>query len=230
MSLYLRITCEAEYAQECGHREAALAVYLHIHRAIRIALYLYPDAAGGDYLRGEIVASLHRYALKKDSIRASELRHYNALHAVDDKGSVRGHPWEIREENFLLLFFSGRFILELHHHRKRRLVRAHASLRVVLIPPHVTKREFGEFQCKLLAGVVVDGRKFLENALRATIHKLLEGRKLTLHQIRHFHQRLAVFAKIFLRSRRLRFRHVVFWSTQSGAHCVDNYENKRIKV
>src|SRR3989338_4618887 len=225
MTLDLRIGREPETAQEISDREAAFAIYLHVHAAIRIALDLDPHAASGDYFCREICFALYRHRFKKDAVRASELRHDDTLNAVDDERAVRRHPRKIRQENFLLLFLARRFVLQFHHHRERRFIRAHRPLGVVLVPAHITKGEFDEFQFKFLSGVVRYRRELFKNALRATFDELAEAGQLAVHEIWHFHERLAKPAPEFLRAHRFGFFHFVCCQTQKvEAQSVDLYE------
>jgi hypothetical protein len=96
---------------------------------------------------------------KEDAVGARELRHDDALDAVDDESAVFGHPREICEEYFLLFFFAGRFVLELCDHRERRLVGLHVGFRVLLVPAQIAELEFHELKLEFFLRVVVKSRR-----------------------------------------------------------------------
>src|SRR3989344_1886204 len=198
---------ESEHAQKRCHGETAFAVYLYIHTAVGVGFYFYPHTARRDNLGGEIIFAFVGDGFKENAVRTRELGYDDALDAVDDERAVRGHPREIGEKNLLLFFFTGRFVLEAHHHRKRRLIGLHRALRVLLVPAQFTERKFDELELKFLAGVVGDGGKFFEHALGASLHEIVERFYLGLDEAWKFHERLPEFSEVLLGSHRLEFRH-----------------------
>src|SRR3989344_1885123 len=199
-SEHLFVGCESKNTEKGSHGEAAFPVYFYVYAAVRIGFDLNPHAAGGDYLRCKIIFSFVGDSFEKDSVRARELRHDNALNAVYDERAVRGHPRKIREEYLLLFFRTGRLVLKAHYHRKRSFVCAHRPLRIVLVPAQVAEREFHKLHLEFLSGVVGDGRKFLEHALSAALHEFAERGELALHQIRQFYERFLESSEVFLRA------------------------------
>src|SRR3989344_5537611 len=89
---HLFVGRESKNAEKGSHREAAFPVYFYVYAAVRIGFYLDPYATGGDYLCGKIIFSFVGDSFEKDSVRARELRHDNALDAIYDERAVRGHP------------------------------------------------------------------------------------------------------------------------------------------
>src|SRR3989344_3026283 len=160
MSQNRLLRSEPENPQKRRHRETALAVDLHVDRAVGIGFYLYPNAARRNDLRREIVLSFIWNGFEENTVRSRQLRHDDALHAVYDERAVWRHPRKIREENLLLFLRAGRLVLEPDDHRERRLIRAHRPLRIMLVPAQIAEREFDEFQFEFLSGVIRDRREF----------------------------------------------------------------------
>ena len=97
----------AHRAQQDGDRQLALAVDADEDLALLVDLELEPRAAGRHEVRGEdlllAVLGLHEVGAR----RADELRHDDALGAVDDERAALGHPREVAHEDRLLADLAG---------------------------------------------------------------------------------------------------------------------------
>ena len=151
-----------QYAQERYGRELALAVDAHRDVAQRVGLHLYPRAARGDYFGAEVALALDLVGGKEDAVRARELRHDDALDAVDDKGAVAGHDRQVGEEYLLLLFAAGYFVLQADLGADGDVERRFLRFGVVLVVLGFAELNLQKLEVKLFARVVLDGRKFFK--------------------------------------------------------------------
>ena len=112
----------AHRAQQHGDRELALAVDADVDLALLVDLELEPGPAGRHQVRDEdlllAVLGLHQVGAR----RAHELRHDDALGAVDDEGAALGHPREVAHEHRLLADLARLAVDEGHRDRQRARV------------------------------------------------------------------------------------------------------------
>ena len=111
-----------ERLQKHRHRQLALAVDAHGDVALVLDLELQPrparrHQAGGEDLLGRILG-LHDVRAR----RAHELRHHDALGAVDDEGPRVGHERELAHEHVLLAKLARLLDDETDLHEQRRRV------------------------------------------------------------------------------------------------------------
>src|ERR1700689_3727876 len=96
----------AERAQYDGDRKLAAPVDAGKHAVLRIELEAEPRAAvGNDARREQDLARRMRLAavvIEEHAGAAVQLRHDDALGAVDDEGAVLGHEGQLAEIDFLL--------------------------------------------------------------------------------------------------------------------------------
>ncbi|MEH3079389.1 MAG: hypothetical protein PGN11_22545 [Quadrisphaera sp.] len=111
----------AERLEEDRDGLLALAVDADAHHVALVDLELEPRAAAGDDLRGVdvLVGRLVDGVLEVDARRAHELRHDDALGAVDDEGAARGHEREVAHEDGLALDLTRGGVHELGGHEQR---------------------------------------------------------------------------------------------------------------
>ena len=97
----------AHRAQQDGDRQLALAVDADEDLALLVDLELQPRAASGHQVGDEdlllAVLGLHQVGARG----AHELRHDDALGAVDDERAALGHPREVAHEDRLLADLAG---------------------------------------------------------------------------------------------------------------------------
>jgi len=115
-----------------------------------------------------------RNGFEKDTVRARELRHDDALDAVDDKRAVARHQRKVGKENFLLLLCPRRFVFELYDCMERDVERHLLLLCIVLVVLWLAYLYFTELKVKLFTGVVNDGRKFFKDFSDAGFHQPLK--------------------------------------------------------
>ena len=131
---------KAQSLQQYGRVELAAAVDPDIKNILRVKLEVHPAAAvrnnprGVQKLTGGAVATL--IMVKEDPGRTMQLRHHDALGAVDDKGPGVCHQRNLAEVNLLLLHVAngldGRFFIDVPNdesddHFERRS-KAHTTL------------------------------------------------------------------------------------------------------
>ena len=146
----------AHGAQKHADRQLALAVDADVDAALLVDLELQPGAASRHQVRDEdlllAVLGLHDVGARGPH----ELRHDDALGAVDDEGAPVGHPWEVAHEDGLLADLAGLAVLEGDLDGQR------ASVGEVLLAA-LRDRSDGVVEVDLLeddgqiAGVVLDG-------------------------------------------------------------------------
>ena len=112
----------AHRAQQHRDRQLALAVDADEDLALLVDLELEPRAAGRHQVRDEdlllAVLGLHQVGAR----RAHELRHDDALGAVDDERAALGHPREVAHEDRLLADLAGLAVDERDGDRQRTRV------------------------------------------------------------------------------------------------------------
>ena len=95
----------ANGAQQDGDRHLALAVNLYRHHVAVGGLELQPGAAVRDQLGGGhlLAGGGIRRSVEIDARGTHQLRHHNALGAVDDERTVRGHDREVPDKDLGIL-------------------------------------------------------------------------------------------------------------------------------
>ena len=109
----------AHRAQQHRHRKLALAVDARVDAALLVDLELEPRAAGRHQVGDEdlLLAVLRLHDVGAGA--AHELRHDDALGAVDDEGAAVGHPREVAHEHGLLADLTRLAVLERDRDRQR---------------------------------------------------------------------------------------------------------------
>ena len=101
---------EAERLEQHGDRLLALAVDADVDDVLLVDLELEPRAAARDHLGVDDVLLRRRLVgvdAEVDARRTHELRHDDALGAVDDERAAVGHHGEVAHEDRLLLDLTG---------------------------------------------------------------------------------------------------------------------------
>ena len=178
----------AHRAQEHADRQLALAVDADVDAALLVDLELEPGAAGRHQVRDEdlllAVLRLHDVGAR----RAHELRHDDALGAVDDERAPLGHPREVAHEDGLLADLAGLAVLE------RDLDGQRASVGEVLL---ATLRDRSDRLVEVdlleddgqVAGVVLDGRDIVDRLAEAAllgVDQPVERAALDINEVRYF--------------------------------------------
>ncbi len=101
----LVVPAQAECAEEDGRQELPLPVDADIQQVLRVVLELDPRAAVRDDLRDK---QRLVFGVEKRARRTVELRHDDALGAVDDERAVLGHQRDVAEIDLLLLDVADR--------------------------------------------------------------------------------------------------------------------------
>ncbi len=148
----------------------ALAVDAHADLVALVDLELEPGAAARDDARGVdvLVGGLLLLALEVDAGRADELRHDDALGAVDDERALVGHEREVAHEDRLRLDLTREVVHELGLDVQRGRVRLAALLALLervllLLQERVREGELHRLR------EVLDRRDLLEDLLEAAL-------------------------------------------------------------
>ena len=157
-------------AQQDRDRQLALAVDPDEDLALLVDLELEPRAAGRHQVRGEdlllAVLGLHQVGAR----RTDELRHDDALGAVDDERAALGHPREVAHEDRLLADLARLVVDEGDGDGQR------ARVGEVLLAALVDRRgglvevELAELHGEV-AGVVLDRRDVVDRLAQATLSR-----------------------------------------------------------
>ena len=126
---------EAERLEQHGDRLLALAVDADVDDVLLVDLELEPRAAAGDHLGVDDVLlgrGLVGVDAEVDAGRAHELRHDDALGAVDDEGAAVGHHREVAHEDGLLLDLTGLRVHEPRGDEQRARV-GHVALAALVL-------------------------------------------------------------------------------------------------
>src|SRR5437899_5064670 len=182
----LLVRREADRAQQRRDRELALTVYLHRHDVLVRGLELEPGAAVRDELGIEETATRGWVVDGREvhTRRADELRHDDALGAVDHERALVGHPGEVAEEDVLLGDLAGLLVHELDARPQRLAVGQ--VLRAALLLGVLGLTEFArdEFQVEVLRGEVLDRADLGEELAESFVAEPLEALQLRLDQVR----------------------------------------------
>ena len=173
---------ERQRPQERRDRELALPVDARVDDALLVDLELEPRSARRHQVRDE---HLLRGVLRLHQVgagRTDELRHDDALGAVDDERPPLGHHREVAHEDPLLADLAGLGVDEAHRHRQRRLV-GHAVLtalvdRVRRVAELVVAELDGQ-----RSGVVLDRRDVVDRLAQALVQEPLERCLLDVDQV-----------------------------------------------
>jgi hypothetical protein len=158
----------AQRLEQDGHRLLALAVDADADHVALVDLELEPGTAARDDLGGVdvLVGGLVGGALEIHARRADELRHDDALGAVDHEGAALGHEREVAHEDGLALDLAGGGVHELGRHEERGRV-GHVPLLALVdrvlggLEPVVAERQ------RHRTGEVLDRGDLLEDLLQA---------------------------------------------------------------
>ena len=168
--------------QERRDRQLALAVDARVDDALLVDLELEPRTAarhqvGREDLLGRVLR-LHQVGARA----AHELRHDDALGAVDDERAPLGHHREVAHEDRLLADLAGLLVDEADRHRERRLV-GQVLLAALL------DRELGFAEPVLTeldgerAGVILDRRDVVDRLAETFAHEPVERFTLDVDQV-----------------------------------------------
>src|SRR5215217_4871823 len=155
------LVAHAHGAQEDRDRQLALAVDADVDAALLVDLELQPGAAGRHQVRDE---QLLLRVLRVHQVRArrtDELRHDDALRAVDDERAPVGHPREVAHEDALLADLTRLAVDEADRDGQRPRVRE------VLLTALLERRD-GRVELELaelhgeIAGVILDRRDVVD--------------------------------------------------------------------
>ena len=145
----------AHRAQQHRDRQLALAVDADEDLALLVDLELKPRATRGHQVGDEhlllAVLGLHQVGTR----RAHELRHHDALGAVDDKCAALGHPREVAHEHRLLADLSGLAIDERDRDSQRTGIGQILLAALLKRGNRLVEDELAELHGKV-AGVVLD--------------------------------------------------------------------------
>ena len=158
----------AHRAQQHRDRQLALAVDADVDAALLVDLQLEPRAAGRHQVGDEdlllAVLGLHQVGAR----RAHQLRHDDALGAVDDERAALGHPREIAHEHRLLADLTGLAVDERHRDRQRARVREVLLTALLKVRDRLVEGELAELHGQV-ARVVLDRRDVVDRLAQTTM-------------------------------------------------------------
>ena len=172
-------------AQEGDRRELALAVDTHREHTVRFTFEFDPHAARREQLRAVHFLTLLFLDAEEHAVGACELRHDDALHAVDHESAVRGHHREVGQEDLLFLLFAIGLVGEADDRAHRSLQGQFLIFGVGFVALCLADGQRNELQVKFLAGVVFDWGEFFKSFFQAGLKEGLEGTGLVGDQVRH---------------------------------------------
>ena len=170
----LRIGGQSHRTCETGHRQLAVLVDADIEHIGRIRFIFQPGTAIGDHGRGEqlFAGRVIAHAVVHTG-GTHELRHDDALGAVDDKSAAFGHEREIAHEHLGLLDLTGLLVEQTHTHMQRRGIGHIAFLALRhRIFRRIVQAIVNELQHQV-AGVVRDRRHVVEDLFETFLQKPL---------------------------------------------------------
>ena len=158
----------AHRAQQHRDRQLALAVDADEDLALLVDLELEPRAAGRHQVADEDlllrVLRLHQVGARG----TDQLRHDDALGAVDDEGAALGHPREVAHEDGLLADLAGLPVDEADRDGQRPRVRQVLLTTLLQRRHRVIERELAELHGEV-AGVVLDRRDVVDRLAEAPL-------------------------------------------------------------
>ena len=176
---------EAERLEQHGDRLLALAVDADVDDVLLVDLELEPRAAAGDDLGVDDVLLGRRLVgldAEVDARRPDELRHDDALGAVDDERAPVGHHREVAHEDRLLLDLAGGGVHEAGGDEQRAR-EGHVALAALLLGVLGRVEDVvGELELEL-AGEVLDRRDVAQDLGDTLLEEPLEGLPLDGDQI-----------------------------------------------
>ena len=201
----------AQRAQQDGHRQFAAAIDTREHAVLRIELEVEPGAAIRNHARGEQhLARRMRLAavvIEEHARRTVQLRHDDALGAVDDEGAVVGHQRHFAQIDLLLadvldrLLGAGRFLVvddQAHFHAQRCGKRQAAQLAFLDVEDRLAEAIAYVFQ-RGITRVADDRKHGVERRMQTDVptlvlrlvllQELAVGVELDRQQIRHVEHR-----------------------------------------
>ena len=183
----------AEREQQRGDRQLALAVDADVDEALLVDLELDPGAARRHQVRDEdlLLAVLRLHHVRARG--ADELRHDDALGAVDDVGAPVGHQGQVAHEDLLLADLTGLPVDERDLHRQGRRVGdvllaavLDGVVRLDVVVGHAglpaAQRVLAELH-REGAGEVLDRRDVVDRLAQALLDEPLEGRALDVDEV-----------------------------------------------
>ena len=193
MSSSSSVSPKPERLQQHGDGLLALAVDADVDDVLLVDLELEPRAAARDHLGVDDVLLRRRLVgvdAEVDARRTHELRHHDALGAVDDERAALGHHGEVAHEDGLLLDLTGLRVHEARGDEQRARVRHVARAAVVLGVLRRVEDVVGQLELEL-AGEVLDRRDVGEDLGDTLFEEPLEGHALhrdQIGQLEHFVQ------------------------------------------
>ena len=157
----LLVGCVAHRAQQHRHGQLALAVDADVDAALLVDLELEPRPARRHQVRDEhlLLAILRLHHVGAGGTH--QLRHHDALGAVDDERAALGHPWEIAHEHGLLADLSGLPVDERDGDGQRPGVGQILLAALLEVGDRLVEGEVAELDGEV-AGVVLDRRDVVD--------------------------------------------------------------------
>ena len=176
----------AEGADQDRHRDLPVLVDLDPEGILRVGLIFEPSAVIRDHRAGIAVFTglVHR-GVVVHTRRTDQLRHHDALRAVDDEGPVVGHQREVPHEDLVLLDVVGLEVGHADADLEGRLV-GHVALLAFLyrIAGIRIDRVTDEIDLRL-AHEIDDRRRVAQHLVHSDVKKPPERFLLHLDQVRH---------------------------------------------
>ena len=185
----VEVVIQVNGAQEDGHRDAALAVDLDRHHVLGVGLELQPGAAVRDQLRSGEATAGGRVVLSREvrARRADELRHHDALGAVDQERAVLGHHGHVAHEQRLLLDLAGLLDEQLDGDAQRRGVGALAVAALRLRVLGLLEVVVAEAQLHAATREVLDRRHLVEELAQPLAQEAVVRPSGHIDEVRHLH-------------------------------------------
>ena len=184
----LLVGADPDRAQQHRHRQLALAVDTHIDAALLVDLQLQPGAARRHQVGDEdlllTVLGLHHVRAR----RTHQLRHDDALGAVDDERALVRHPGEVAHEDGLLADLARVAVLERDLHVERPRVDHVLLTALVDRCRRIVEPEIAEDH-REVSGVVLDRRDVVDRLTQPAllgVGQPLKRAALYVDQIREF--------------------------------------------
>ena len=176
----------AERADQDRHRDLPVLVDLDPEGILRVGLIFQPSAVIRDHRAGIAVFTglVHR-GVVVHTRRTDELRHHDALRAVDDEGTVVGHQGEVPHEDLVLLDVVGLEVGHADADLEGRLVGDVALLALLNRIAGIRIDRVADEIDLGLAHEIDDRRRVAQHFVHSDVKKPLERFLLHLDQVRH---------------------------------------------